>query len=690
MNRLLVLFLFFSCSTIHAQWVDISMPSAIQTSFLYKTNSGNVLAFTDVGLQISTNFGDSWVYCPNDLNPNITVKVVVEKDSMLFAGTDFNGLFKSTNNGINWISIPLPGYYVTNVWSLLVKNNLLFAGTNAGVLKSTNNGVNWISCFQGFFVHNVDGLVYNNQYIFAATHLGASGKVYRSSNDGLTWDTVNSGIENFGLFQIQSCGSLVYGKSILGYYITTNNGNNWVKHNLTNNMNFLSKSGEYVTSGLYGTAMLSINCSGNFSYYTGGGINTLDVRDFIVSYPNFLIATSKGFYKSTDSGTHWLSANKGFTFNNYMGVGAYGSEIFTANYSIGRIFHIEGGLNWVISSGASGMTEVHKYCYNIASLFAFTENLLLRTPIYSPNTWSVVTLLSFEPKMFDACDNFIVASNINNTVYKSINDGQNWSSLGTIGLNYKKSRIKILTITSDNSTLAGVKYSDSQYDLFKLEYNSTVWNLINVLNISDFSPSVMKNLSGDLFAAAGSNVYYSTNNGLNWSVKNFGIPNDTITDFAKADNKIYCSTRHSGVYVSTNRGNVWSFYNTGLGNLNVNALSGYFSNLYAATDSGLYYADVYSGIISENTVPTQYYLSQNKPNPFNPSTKIEYLVSLPGRVMINVYDILGKKLITLLDEHKLPGNYTVNLNGSNLSSGIYFYRMEVNDFSYTRKMVLVN
>ena len=100
-----------------------------------------------------------------------------------------------------------------------------------------------------------------------------------------------------------------------------------------------------------------------------------------------------------------------------------------------------------------------------------------------------------------------------------------------------------------------------------------------------------------------------------------------------------------------------------------------------------------------NIIPEQYLLSQNYPNPFNPATRIKFTipnVTLSGvegsRVQLKIYDVLGNEVATLVDEYKPAGIYEVEFNGhsdegQNLSSGIYFYRLEAGSFVETRKMI---
>lgn len=88
-------------------------------------------------------------------------------------------------------------------------------------------------------------------------------------------------------------------------------------------------------------------------------------------------------------------------------------------------------------------------------------------------------------------------------------------------------------------------------------------------------------------------------------------------------------------------------------------------------------------------VPSAFSLSQNYPNPFNPSTKIDFALPKDGNVKITLYDMSGKEISTILNENKPAGYYNVQLNASNLSSGIYFYSINSNNFTATKKMMLI-
>ena len=92
----------------------------------------------------------------------------------------------------------------------------------------------------------------------------------------------------------------------------------------------------------------------------------------------------------------------------------------------------------------------------------------------------------------------------------------------------------------------------------------------------------------------------------------------------------------------------------------------------------------------ENVTPSELTLSPNYPNPFNPTTTITYNLDQPGMVNLVIYDLLGRKVETLVDEIKTPGNYAVTWNAEGFASGVYFYRLDVGDSKVlTQKMMLV-
>ena len=90
-----------------------------------------------------------------------------------------------------------------------------------------------------------------------------------------------------------------------------------------------------------------------------------------------------------------------------------------------------------------------------------------------------------------------------------------------------------------------------------------------------------------------------------------------------------------------------------------------------------------------SSTPDNYRLTQNYPNPFNPTTTIEFSLPQSSKVLLKVYDVLGKEVISLVNEEKSAGSYKVNFDAGNLSSGLYFYKLETENFNEVKKMLLV-
>ncbi|MBU1937293.1 T9SS type A sorting domain-containing protein, partial [bacterium] len=92
---------------------------------------------------------------------------------------------------------------------------------------------------------------------------------------------------------------------------------------------------------------------------------------------------------------------------------------------------------------------------------------------------------------------------------------------------------------------------------------------------------------------------------------------------------------------------------------------------------------------SVTLLPSEYMLFQNYPNPFNPSTRITYDLTNVSYVSLQVFDVVGREVQTLVDEVQVVGSHSITFNGKGLSSGIYFYRLRTGDVTTIKKMVLL-
>ena len=99
--------------------------------------------------------------------------------------------------------------------------------------------------------------------------------------------------------------------------------------------------------------------------------------------------------------------------------------------------------------------------------------------------------------------------------------------------------------------------------------------------------------------------------------------------------------------------------------------------IYAGTRGGVFRSvNTTVSVEEENSLPLEYTLTQNYPNPFNPETVISYQLPVMNKVILKVYDVLGREVATLVNKQQRAGYYEIDWNASNLTSGIYFYRIQ--------------
>jgi hypothetical protein len=211
---------------------------------------------------------------------------------------------------------------------------------------------------------------------------------------------------------------------------------------------------------------------------------------------------------------------------------------------------------------------------------------------------------------------------------------------------------------------------------------------------------------------------YTTSGGCSWST------NESLQDSFKA--RLHDSIRYNcqppaqyNAYVCTDTNNTTVFgvsrqarsytyfgfedqwvrsYAKGIGLYAANTshlgISGCMSgtNLRGCVINGILYGDtsMLVGIKQISTeIPENYALHQNYPNPFNSKSKIKFQIAKFQDVKLIIYDALGKKLQILVNEELQPGTYEVEWDGTNFPSGIYYYRLTADDYSQTKKMVLI-
>jgi Secretion system C-terminal sorting domain len=364
---------------------------------------------------------------------------------------------------------------------------------------------------------------------------------------------------------------------------------------------------------------------------------------------------------------------------------------FNARYdSVGVILSTDFGNSWANVSTGLAARQIDVLFANGSDLFAAENDAgIYRTTNYGAS-WAITGLTVEYISGFAAIGTNLFASSKYNGVYLSTDNGTSWNFVNS-GLTNTMTR----SIFTDGSNLFVGTYGGG--GIFLSTNNGTSWTVINSGLTQKYIYSFAK-IGSNIFAGSWSaGIFRSTNNGTDWTTCNNGIPGtNPILAFAASGTNLFAGTSGDGVYLSTNYGDNWSEVNDGLTSLSLNALAVYGSYLYAGGDvSGVWrrpLSEMITGIEDEqNRLPGSFSLLQNYPNPFNPTTNIQFTLKNSQFVRLTVYDVLGNKITTLVNEEKPAGSYNVEFTIKNvqLSSGVYYYQLKAGDYSETKKMLLL-
>ena len=232
-------------------------------------------------------------------------------------------------------------------------------------------------------------------------------------------------------------------------------------------------------------------------------------------------------------------------------------------------------------------------------------------------------------------------------------------------------------------------------------------------------------------ASTDDSCYRSTDAGITWSAVHQNLE---PLAFTASNGVLFAGTSGGGVFRSSNNGSAWTRADSGMGAQHVYALAGLGAEIFAGPLSGgvhrstnlgiswtpegfplnqaysLFIKDsiLYAGVYSEGVwtrdlhrnplavsgqekepLPSTCVLHQNFPNPFNPGTSLSYEIPANGHVTLKVFDLLGREVITLVDGVEESGKHSVSFDATGLAGGVYYCRLQTNQNTITKKMLLV-
>ncbi len=594
----------------------------------------------------------------------------------------------------------------------------IWVGTSEGISKF--DGANWsnyestlwssISSYKTAYKLAID----NNDIIWAMVSYNGAVVKY----DGSTWKLYEKGksfipqnantrtiavdknnklwlsyyaFPNYGVIAFDGSNSIDYNSSnttsLPNSYITNiyvdNNDNKWFAgkgYCMFDNINWT-----IVNDGNSGLSSASTNCiiknsSGEIYVGTDYGIDKFkgEWKNFSFSNKPELKYYGAFGFSEAPNGDIWITTSNGLT--------RVSSDKWTL-FDKNNITEIPGSINktvidknetlWGITSSGlikydgSNWTNIDKYALELTSAYIWDITV-------DPNS-----------NLWLATDDGIVKYDGNNyTLYKKADRGYTGSSTAseqTISIasdskgNIYASWNKGFTVYKDN---VWINY-DSKNSIMKSDY------------ISTYSLDVDK--EDNAWFSTGYGAYKIANDGQMtlYDNTNSGLPiNVAVRKVFSDDQKILWFCTDGGGIVKYD-GSTWqniTTFNSGLGSNAVRTMHiDKKGNYWIGSFSGLsYYNPNVVGVEQDyQNIPTQFELSQNYPNPFNPETTIKYQIPEGGHVSLKIYDVLGREVVTLVNEFQFAGNYTKMFNASSLSSGVYFYRLKTDKYSKSKKMILM-
>jgi photosystem II stability/assembly factor-like uncharacterized protein len=375
---------------------------------------------------------------------------------------------------------------------------------------------------------------------------------------------------------------------------------------------------------------------------------------------NAVVVNGSDVYAGTNNGVYANGTQSGLNSLRVMALTVNGSNVLAGVDDNGGIYRsTNNGLNWAQSLNN---VSVYSLLTNVNDIFAGTS------------------------------------SGSNAVIYKSTNGGITWT------INWYGMAAGVFSLTSNGSNIfAGTGFCEKMQcwgNVYHSTNNGANWSATS-LSANWFVASLAVN--GNHVFAGCSFVEYplwiSTNNGLTWNQSNEFW--DGLNSLEVKGTYIFAGA--GGVYYTSNNGANWTNWSEGLGNLWVYSLHAAQNYLYAGTASGYVLRRPLSEIIvgvnkTNSEIPCEFRLHQNYPNPFNPVTNIKFETPLsPSEggmqiVSLKIFDILGREVSTIFSSSwgRIGGAaYEASWDGTNYPSGVYFYKLASGEYSETKKMILI-
>ena len=632
---------------------------------LLSVDGANLFAATDGGVFYSSDDGGKWTMIENSV-PNTfsgNFLSIMESGNNLFVGAS-SGLYLVPRNGNRWgdLSEILDINYVR---VLMADGTGIYAGSNQGLYYSTDNGTSW-KHEAGYFTNaTISALVMDGDSLYAG--VGGSG-VWVSADSGINWSQISNGLGN-GIFEaLAANGPDILAAGTAWTYLSADYGKGWsgVLSNVQSMCVAVKDSNLY--AGTYLNGLFQSTDDGKHWVANSDGVPPVNVRSVIVGGTDLFTAVDGGIYFSSATSGVW-QRDESFPASQPVSLARLDSVLFVGTTK-GVYLTTDEGTKWAGANNGLGTSVAESFAVSGNYIFARTNDGHIYSSHDCGSTWVPANAgLPASPVMAVAADdNTVFAGTKGSGVYLSMNDGVSWSpaNAGLGNLN-----VVSLAITGQEA--------------FAGTYGSGIWTReINEMRESVPPEAVLSATSLSFGAVHVDSTVTDTLQIMNGSLRSL------VVDSAYTDSRSFTANVMGASVSDSDRALIFVSFTP-------KTADSYDDTLYISSNSvdGLTKVPL-AGSGSTATLvragaktPATYGLSQNYPNPFNPTTNIGYRIADVGLVTLKVYNVLGQRVATLVNKVEQPGSYQVQFDGSNLASGVYFYRLDSGNHSKTMKCLLL-
>ena len=686
--------------------------------------TNNVLAVGNGGkIFRSTTGGSGW--SSYTINPAVNYKSITQTGNYYFFSGDNGKIYKTSVNDLLLTELTTGVTTSLNSLSFTDSLNGFACGNNGAIIKTTNGGLNWTNINSGVLNIKLNAVSFKNN--LNGIVAGDSGVVYLTTNGGTNW-AIQSSITSRNLLDAKYYNEGITITGEYGILIRKDNAGSFTLKATRTNSDIRSISGTYANNHVCGGGGFIRNNINGSDNYLNFEINPMMANLVDIVYSDSLngygiSSLTDAVIKTTNGGTGWdltAGTTASMTWVSKLvtssGIGnnlcqhpsdrnslfvMYGNRVYVSRNK---------GDNWSQISTTSLGTAAHSFYVSpldtnvwVAAIESSTDKVI-KTTDYGI-TWTTVVTRNFsnygQPLEMDQNNpsTFYFAPD-GGGFYKSTDTASTFTEISGAYPFRSPCDLIVMYDSSNVIFVADGVTGSGLGDIYKSSNGGVNWTKVHTNPSSSEIPAMSNSIfdKSTMYATnwSGGNIYKTTNYGDNWTLLRTNPSSGWATDVCREDPTLVLTGSYgSPTFLSTNSGANFSSYTSG-GGAGAGIIvpeRGYLINMMTG---GLYKMNINYSVVTtvkENIIssvtPNSFNLYQNYPNPFNPTTKIKFDLPKSGNVKLAIYDNLGREIQSIVNGYRNQGTYEINFDGSNLSTGVYFYRLTASEITDTKRMLLI-